>query len=255
MKLLTIAEVEAAKADKKARDTLVKKMFKLVWGQVHFMLRFHRNDEQFEAFQTGMLGVLVALDKFDPAKVCRAPESYLLESAKNEIRKFIINISKSGFKMRTMEISYKCRLNEAGCVEFLTKDGRWLTESNVESWNELVKDYDENPMYKTTSLSSFCTVDDKQCTLEEIIKGGFDIETIAEERAKAVEVSKFVDYVKKNYSKRDTDIALSYFGLRKGVSVSSMEAVGKRHGISKGAVSKIIINMINRYQKHIGVTA
>ena len=103
----TLALIEKAhEGDKAARDTLAEENMGLVWSMVR---RFaNRGGEMEDLCQIGSIGLLKAIDKFDPSfEVCFS--TYAVPMIAGEIRRFLRSEGLRGFPP-------PCQAPLAGCA-------------------------------------------------------------------------------------------------------------------------------------------
>lgn len=245
-------EINQAKRVPKVRKALLEKLELLIWKQVGILLPSSTREMKMEAFQEAVIGLLAALEKYDPSKVKTAAECYLIQGAKNAIRRFALTIAKRGFVTSYQNIIYKNKLDEQGRDCYLTKDGKWLTQHEVESWSDMVRNDEPSPKDNVFSLSATVKTGDEFATVEETIdaKVEFSEDAFYSEFARERLVEKFNELLK-TMSQRDRHIVNDYFGIGAGFPVGSIRAIAKKYGLSHNGIHKIISKALCLFRKSL----
>lgn len=250
---VTTQDVISAQKNSKARKRLVEKLEYLVWQQTASLMAASPRDVKMEGFQEAIVGLLTALDKFDENRVDIAPESYLIQSAKNAVRNFMLRISGRGFIISHQEITFKHRTDEKGRVVFLTKDGRWLMYKEVETWKDIVANDDgATPSRETSSLSEHVKSCDRNVTYEDVIpaKVEFSEDAIIRQIAQENLINRFMKHID-NLPEPKRSIVKEYFGIGVGMCIRTCRGLAERYGISRTSVSNAVRDAVDSFKQTV----
>lgn len=253
--MITLESIQRAKTSKKALALFVKENEGIIWTQVFAVMGFNTKEEQADGFQEGVLGLLEAMESFDPAKATFSPRAFLIESAKNKIKHHLLNLCKAGFIIHDAYVLFKNRIDSNGGTEFLTKDDKWVTFRKVETWTNVVKNENGYPVVFVGSLSKKNRrASGDGFSLEETISANveFTEEAVVRHLTSDRIIDKFINRLEK-LSKRDAYIVRSYFGLGRGLKPSTFRDIAKHVDISFQAVAKIVTKEINAFHASLTV--